>query len=98
VTALARRHLAAFGYRHRDLLIEPSAAPLVYAGGGWIHPSVVRDGRVVGSWRLRRTGITATADVMLFDRAAPLPESLHEVAARLESFLELPVAMRAADL
>ena len=86
------------GYRHRELLIEAAAAPFVYAGGGWIHPSVVRDGRVVGSWRLRRGGTAATADVMLFDGAAPPPQPLGKAAARLGSFLALPVTMRAADL
>lgn len=84
------------GYRNRDLLIDPADAKFVYAGGGWIHPSVVRDGQVVGSWRLRRNGAAATADVMLFDGSAP-PEQLTAAAARLGRFLGLPVTMRTTD-
>jgi Winged helix DNA-binding domain len=42
------------GCRQRDLLIDPAEAKFIYAGGGWIHPSVVRDGRIAGSWRLRQ--------------------------------------------
>jgi len=26
----------------------------VFPGGGWIHPSALRAGRLVGRWRLRR--------------------------------------------
>jgi hypothetical protein len=81
------------GYRHRDLLIDPDVARFVYAGGGWIHPAVVRDGRVVGSWRLRRTGGAATADILLFDGSAPSAE-LDEAAEDVGSFLGLPVSMR----
>ena len=81
------------GYRHRDLLIDPAVARFVYAGGGWIHPAVVRDGRVVGSWRLRRTGGVATADILLFDGCAP-PAELAEAVEDVASFLGLPVSMR----
>ncbi|MGI8564662.1 MAG: winged helix DNA-binding domain-containing protein [Candidatus Dormibacter sp.] len=41
------------GYRDRTLLRDAATSQAVYAGG-WIHPAVVHDGRLVGSWRLRR--------------------------------------------
>src|SRR6185437_3632829 len=70
------------GYRDRELLIDPASAKLVYAGGGWIHPAVLRDGMVVGTWRLRRQGGDAAAEVSLFDdrdRAAELASEVDDV-------------------
>jgi len=40
------------GWRGRDLILEAGFAHRIQAGGGWIHPAVVVDGRVVGTWRL----------------------------------------------
>jgi hypothetical protein len=42
------------GYRSRDLALPPQFARRIQAGGGWIHPAMVVDGRVVGTWRQQR--------------------------------------------
>jgi hypothetical protein len=42
------------GYRGRDWMLAREFAQRIQAGGGLIHPSVVVDGRVVGTWRMRR--------------------------------------------
>jgi hypothetical protein len=39
------------GYRQRPVGSE--FARRVNGGGGWIHPTVVVDGRIAGVWRLR---------------------------------------------
>ncbi|HJW64691.1 MAG TPA: winged helix DNA-binding domain-containing protein, partial [Actinomycetes bacterium] len=44
------------GWRGRDLILDPRFAGRIQAGGGWVHPAVVVDGRVAGTWRARRTG------------------------------------------
>jgi hypothetical protein len=44
------------GWRGRDLILDPRFARRIQAGGGWIHPAVVVDGRVAGTWRSRRAG------------------------------------------
>ena len=44
------------GWKGRDLILDPRFAGRIQAGGGWIHPAVVVDGRVAGTWRARRTG------------------------------------------
>ncbi|HEX8134099.1 MAG TPA: winged helix DNA-binding domain-containing protein [Actinomycetes bacterium] len=44
------------GWRGRDLILEARFARRIHAGGGWIHPAVVVDGRVVGTWRLTSGG------------------------------------------
>ncbi len=43
------------GYARRDLALSRSFARRIQAGGGWIHPALVVDGRVVGTWRQQRT-------------------------------------------
>jgi hypothetical protein len=43
------------GWRGRDLVLDSRFARRV-AAGGWVHPVVVVDGRVAGTWRARRTG------------------------------------------
>lgn len=44
---------ALLGHRDRAGLGSPPALAAVFAGGGWIHPAVLRAGQVVGSWRWR---------------------------------------------
>lgn len=46
------------GYRDRRLALDPRFAARINSGGGWVHPAVVRDGRVVGTWQ-RRAGTIA---------------------------------------
>jgi hypothetical protein len=48
------------GYRDRTLALEPDHARAVQAGGGWLHPTVVVDGRIVGTWRLPSGAATLT--------------------------------------
>ena len=56
------------GYHSRDLALSPQFARRVQAGGGWIHPTVVVDGRVVGTWRQQRKGNSANVQVRPFER------------------------------
>jgi hypothetical protein len=59
------------GWRGRERILDPRFARRVQAGGGWIHPTVVVDGRVAGTWRLRRAGDLLTVAVAPFRRLAP---------------------------
>jgi hypothetical protein len=43
------------GYRGRDLAVPAQLQRRLQRGGGWLHPSVVVDGRAVGAWQLRRS-------------------------------------------
>jgi hypothetical protein len=43
------------GFRDRDLILDPAHAKRVNSGGGMIAPTVVVDGRIVGTWHGRRT-------------------------------------------
>jgi hypothetical protein len=54
------------GYRERELLIDPAWKAVVYVGGV-IKPTVLRDGRVVGIWRLVRRRDDLGVAVELFE-------------------------------
>lgn len=76
------------GYRDRTLLRDAATSRAVYAGG-WIHPGVVHDGRLVGSWRLRRqSGESAvTVRVQLSFAASGDEEALAAEASDVGRFL-----------
>jgi hypothetical protein len=62
------------GWRGRDLILDARYAGRIHAGGGWIHPAVVVDGRIVGTWRLTSGGTRLSVAVEPFeplDRALP---------------------------
>jgi hypothetical protein len=86
------------GYRGRELALDARYARRIQAGGGIIHPAVLVDGRVVGTWRLDRTGRTntaATIRVEPFDRLSRgVVDALEAEAADVGRFLGLPATMR----
>lgn len=43
------------GHRRRDLAVPLGLRRRLQRGGGWLHPAVVVDGRVVGAWTLQRS-------------------------------------------
>jgi hypothetical protein len=78
------------GYRDRDLIIARAHLPRVYVGGV-IKPTVVLDGRVMGTWRLIRTSLAATVEVTPFDDLTRAAKGAIEAeAADIGRFLELP--------
>lgn len=58
------------GYRSRDLALDPRFAGRIQAGGGWIHPALLVDGLVVGTWRLRARGRGLAVHVEPFEELA----------------------------
>jgi hypothetical protein len=76
------------GWRGRDLVLDARFARRV-AAGGWVHPVVVVDGRVAGTWRARRAG--GRLEVAVEPFAGRLPEgtgpALEAEAADLGRFL-----------
>jgi hypothetical protein len=76
------------GWRDRDLVLDPRFARRVQAGG-WVHPAVVVDGRVAGTWRARRAG--GRLDVTVEPFSGRLPRGarpgLEAEAADLGRFL-----------
>lgn len=68
------------GYRDRDASLAPGDARRVNAGGGMPTPTVVLDGRVIGTWR--RSERAGTTEVLLsaFSRLDAMTERLIERA------------------
>jgi Winged helix DNA-binding domain len=76
------------GWRGRDLVLPPRFASRIHAGGGWIHPAVLVDGRVVGTWRLAgRAGGRLTVAVEPFEPLDSALRGLEAEAADLGRFL-----------
>jgi hypothetical protein len=56
------------GYRSREAFLPARFAHRIQAGGGFVQPAIVVDGRVVGTWRLRRQGRRMTVSAEPFER------------------------------
>jgi hypothetical protein len=85
------------GWRGRDLILSPRFARRIQAGGGWIHPAVVVDGRVVGTWRLAgKAGARLTVTVEPFEPLDGALPGLDAEAADLGRFLAATAALSVA--
>jgi hypothetical protein len=83
-TGPAVRLLPAFdtyllGYRSRATYLADRYARRIYAGGGWLHPAVVVDGRIAGTWRQERRTDGVVVTVETFGRQ---PRGFAEALAR----------------
>lgn len=58
------------GWRDRSLTLSPAHAKRIAPGGGIIHPAVIGDGRVVGTWRVSRQSNVTTDLFEPFDGEA----------------------------
>jgi DNA glycosylase AlkZ-like len=77
-------------YRNRDAVLDPNVAKRVNAGGGILWPTVVVDGRVVGTWRRVLSRTTVFIEIGLFEkRARAAKDAIADAAARYGTFLGL---------
>jgi hypothetical protein len=79
------------GYRDRTAMLDPTLHARVYVGG-IIKATVVRDGRVIGIWRLDRSGRLTTIRITPFE---PISQhgQLERERADIERFLGRPVGL-----
>src|SRR6266700_954383 len=76
------------GYRTRDLGVSPQFAKRINAGGGIVHPTVLVDGRVVGTWKSKREKNHLGVIVEPFDElASELYEGLEAEIEDIGRFL-----------
>lgn len=74
------------GYADRSMTLDPAHADLIVPGGnGVFRPTVLVDGRVVGTWRTVGTGARRRLEVTPFE---PLPDAV--AAAVDRRYAELP--------
>jgi hypothetical protein len=80
------------GYRSRELTVPAEHAREVWPGGGIVRPTVVANGRAVGTWR--RAG--RKVEVEPFPNAAIDDEALAEEVADVQRFLARPGRARSS--
>lgn len=84
------------GYRDRSFCAPPQQAAMVKeAGGGWIHPVIVRDGLVVGGWRADRGDGRVAVSVTLPDQDPTLRAAIDGEVADIGRFEGLPATLAA---
>jgi Winged helix DNA-binding domain len=71
VRLLPRFDIYLLGYQKRDLVVSPQYAKRINAGGGIVHPTVLVDGRIVGTWKSKREKKHFVVMVEPFERLAP---------------------------
>jgi uncharacterized protein YcaQ len=72
----------------KEHLVEPRFYKRVYRPQGWISPTVLQGGRIVGVWFQKAAGKEVTLDVQVFTRATPrLREAVAAEAEALGIFL-----------
>ncbi|HEV2013562.1 MAG TPA: winged helix DNA-binding domain-containing protein [Candidatus Dormibacteraeota bacterium] len=78
------------GYRSRDLAVPARLQRRLGRGGGWLHPSVVVDGRAVGAWQLRRSGRRGDVVVEPFaPLSSPIRAGIEGEISDIGRFLQL---------
>jgi hypothetical protein len=77
------------GYAERDLVLDRRFARRIQAGGGFVQPAVLVDGRVVGTWRRQRSGDRLDVALELFEEEQPegTASALEREAADVARFL-----------
>ena len=83
------------GHADRDHQVDPARRPQVYRTAGWISPTVLAGGRVVGTWEHRlesdRLEVRVTPFEDLMD--GPTRAALEAEAERLATFFARPLSL-----
>ena len=83
------------GYRDRTLMVDPARARAVVPGGGAFRATIVRAGRVIGTWTRSRSTARTIVDVVALDPLRPRDRRGVEAAfERYAHFLGSPVEVR----
>ena len=81
------------GYDGRDLAVAPPFGKRVLPGGGWLHPTVAVDGRVVAVWKGERAKGALAVTVEPFGRLGrAIRSGIAAEAADVARFLGLAEA------
>jgi hypothetical protein len=82
------------GYRKRDLALDPLYTKEVAPGGGIIHPTLVLDGRIIGTWRYDASRRQPVVRVRPFERVTRrLRELIEREADDISRFLDHPAEL-----
>jgi DNA glycosylase AlkZ-like len=70
------------GHADRDHLVPPERKPLVYRTAGWVSPTILAGGAVVGTWEHRVEGADLAVRLSPFDRLSRGARAAAEAEAR----------------
>jgi hypothetical protein len=88
VRLLPRFDIYLLGYQKRDLAVPSKYTKRINAGGGIVHPTVLVDGRAVGTWKSKRVKNDLVVMVEPFERLAPeIDEGLEAEVEDIGRFL-----------
>jgi hypothetical protein len=83
------------GWKDREPAVTAEHWRRVNRGGGWLHPVIVVDGRVVGTWAATRSSKGVRIDPhSFFGLAAPVREGIRAEGRRMGLFLGTAVDVR----
>jgi hypothetical protein len=90
VRLLPRFDVYLLGYHNRDFALPRQHAKRVNAGGGILHPTVLVDGRVVGTWKSKLKKNSLEVVVEPFEAlASEMAQGLEAEVADLGRFQEV---------
>ncbi|HWZ17815.1 MAG TPA: winged helix DNA-binding domain-containing protein [Ktedonobacteraceae bacterium] len=95
VRLLPRFDIYLLGYQKRDLAVPSQYVKRINAGGGIVHPTVLVDGRIVGTWKSKREKNRFVVMVEPFERLEPeIDEGLEAEIEDMARFLDVGVRMQ----
>jgi hypothetical protein len=97
VRLLPRFDIYLLGYQKRDLAVPSQYAKRINAGGGIVHPTVLVNGRIVGTWKSKREKKHLVVTVEPFEQLVPeidegLEVEIEDIARFLGEGVKLVVA------
>jgi hypothetical protein len=86
------------GYQKRDLAVPAQHAKRINAGGGMLHPTLLVDGRAVGTWKGQRKKNQMDVIVEPFDQLAPeVHPALEAEVVDLARFLGVKTSLHVTE-
>jgi hypothetical protein len=83
------------GYQTRDLILERHFAERVYPGGGLIHPTVLANNHLIGTWKKHKGKQQTVIQVAPFEPFSPqIIDALQAQAADIGRFLGQDITLR----
>lgn len=82
------------GYQTRDLILDQRFAKQVHPGGGLIHPTVLANNRLIGTWKAHKRKQQTTIQVVPFEPFSPqVIDAVQAQAADIGRFLGQDVSL-----
>lgn len=81
------------GYASRDLVVAKKFAKRIQAGG-FVKPAVLLDGRVVGTWKQKRTAKKVTVEVEPFEKVSAVESHIESAVVDVGRFLGRDAELR----